>query len=130
MVERDLRPAARRSPTALAARVGASLSYSVSRDSGLDEACIAARLRAMEESELVLEEVGIPRSDSTVDAALVSHDKGFDTILRTLPSNSMGEAATRRGEKAERVGWLDGGGASVLAATGVAVFRAGESVSV
>lgn len=61
-------------------------------------------MRAMDESELVLEDVGMPSSGSTEAAALVSHERGFDTILRTLPSSAMGEAATRSGEKAERVG--------------------------
>jgi hypothetical protein len=78
----------------------------------------------MEESELVLDEVGMPRSCSTVLAAAaaavpVSHESGFVTILRTLPRRAMGEAATRRGEKAERAFPAAtaglAGGASVLA---------------
>ena len=81
----------------------------------------------MEESELVLEEVGMPSSGSTEAAALVSHANGLVTILRTLPSRAIGEAATRRGEKAERAFWL-AGGASVFA--GVDGWRAGESMSV
>lgn len=44
----------------------------------------------------------MPNSGSTAAAALVSHDKGFVTIFRTLPSRAMGEAATRKGERVER----------------------------
>lgn len=71
----------------------------------------------MEESELVLEEVGMPNSGSTLAAALVSQANGFVTIFRTLPSNAMGEAATRRGEKAER--GLEGGARVFAVAAGV-----------
>lgn len=58
-------------------------------------------MRAMER-ELVLEDIGMPSSGSTEAATLVSHENGFATILRTLPSRAMGEAAARSGEKAER----------------------------
>ena len=51
---------------------------------------------------MVLEDIGMPSSGSTEAATLVSHENGFATILRTLPSRAMGEAAARSGEKAER----------------------------
>ncbi len=47
----------------------------------------------------------MPSSGSTDAAALVSQESGFVTIFRTLPNRAMGDAATRRGEKAERAFW-------------------------
>ncbi len=82
----------------------------------------------MDESELVLEDVGMPNSGPVEAEAPVSQESGFVTILRTLPSRAMGVAATRSGENAERVDGLLGG-ASALA-EGVEGRRAGESVSV
>lgn len=76
----------------------------------------------------MLDDRGMPSSGSAAAAALVSHERGFVTILRTLPRRAIGEAATRKGEKAEREAVFEGG-ASVFAAGVDSCCAMGESAA-